>query len=61
MSKAIITLVDADDGGTDINIEYVDGRDDKADAHYWATSIYDALNNMIKYVKENKDDSQTKL
>lgn len=58
MSKAIITLEDADDGGTDINIEYVDGRDDNADAHYWATSIYDALNNMIKYVKENKECNQ---
>ena len=58
MSKAIITLEDADDGGTDINIEYVDGRDDNTDAHYWATSIYDALNNMINHVKENKECNQ---
>ena len=55
MSKAIITLEDTDDGGTDINIEYVDGTDDKSDAQFWAAAIYEALNDMIKHVKENKE------
>lgn len=58
MSKAIITLVDTDDEGIDIGIEYVDGKDDKSDAHFWAQSILDALNNMIKHIKEGKECNQ---
>lgn len=58
MSKAIIAVLDTDDGGIDINLEYVDGRDDKSDAHFWAQSILDALNNMINEVKEGKECKQ---
>lgn len=54
MSKAIITVLDTDDEGIDIGIEYVDGRDDKSDAHFWAQSILEGLIMMIKAEKEGK-------